>query len=98
MSGWLFLVSHVVGQPDNCYRHVMVCFCQIWSTLALVLMPRGRKRKGPSSTGPSAVPIHASAPTLKEHIWSELRSVIYKHSTVPLINKEAGGQSMTKFR
>ena len=58
----------------------------------------GRKRKGLGSTGPSSVLIHASAPTLKEHIWSELRSVIYKHSTVPLINKEPNGPAMQTFR
>ncbi|KIM71853.1 hypothetical protein PILCRDRAFT_16668 [Piloderma croceum F 1598] len=61
-------------------------------------MPHNRKRKGPNSISPPAVSIHASVPTLKEHIWAELKSVLYKHFTVPLINKELNGPAMQKFR
>jgi hypothetical protein len=60
-------------------------------------MSHRHKRKAclKGSLDPSTV---STVPTLKEYIWKELTSIIQKHSTVPLSDRDISGSAMKKFR
>jgi hypothetical protein len=56
------------------------------------------KRKNRSSTKSSADMDYTSAPTLKEYVWKELTTIIQRHSTEPLHDKDLSGPAMKRFK
>lgn len=60
------------------------------------VMPRGRKRKGPGTA--CIQPSAPTVPTLKEYVWTEMTSILQRHSTVPLLGREISSMAMKKFR
>jgi hypothetical protein len=66
--------------------------------LGVVTITMPHKRKNRSSTKSSADMDYASAPTLKEYIWKELTTIIQRHSTEPLHDKDLSGPAMKRFK